>query len=90
MQASLDTSVVISSYLALLKRGSEPKTIAKLEALEGVEVHGAQHGQYILSIELKSVDATYRRATEITRMNGVTTLSLVYCNFEDETLGAIA
>ncbi len=82
-----DEPTVISSYLAMLERGREEEVVAKLEALDGVEVHGLEYGQYVMSIEAGSIDETYNRAAEITRMDGVTVLNFVYCNFEDETLG---
>jgi nitrate reductase NapD len=83
-----DEPTIISSYLALLERGREAEAVAALEALAGVEVHGAELGQYVVTIEAASVGETYERATAITRLPCVTALNLVYCNFEDETLGA--
>ncbi|MDR2035299.1 MAG: chaperone NapD [Coriobacteriales bacterium] len=83
-----DAPVVISSYLALLRKGCEEEVVASMAALEGVEVHGSEHGQYVVTIEADSVDETFERATKITRLEGVTTFSLVHCNFEDEDLGA--
>ncbi len=85
--APVNEPVVISSYLAMLERGREEEVVAELKTLEGVEVHGFEYGQYVISIESSTIDETYSKATEITRMDGVTTLNFVYCNFEDETLG---
>ncbi|MDR2492527.1 MAG: chaperone NapD [Coriobacteriales bacterium] len=76
--------VVISSYLASIEPGRLEEVEARLACYDGVEVHGVEHGQLVVSIEAASLDATYERAVEITRLDGVTTFSLVYCNFEDE------
>lgn len=86
-ECMVDEPTVISSYLAMLERGREEEVVAELERLEGVEVHGVEYGHYVMSIEARTIDETYSKATAITRMDGVTTLNFVYCNFEDETLG---
>ncbi len=83
---STDPPVLISSYLALLKKGDEEKVVSELNALTGVEVHGSEHGFYVVSIEAGSIDETYRLATEITQKSGVTSFNLVHFNFEDESI----
>ena len=86
MVNAADETVVISSYLTIVEAERATEVLAQIEALPGVELHGNEFGQHVVSIEAPSVDETYRRATEISLLPGVVTFSLVYCNFEDETL----
>ena len=78
--------MVISSYViqALPERSEE--VVKALTAYVGVEVHEQIENQLVVSIEAESTDATYELATQLSQMQGVVTVNLVYCNFEDETL----
>jgi nitrate reductase NapAB chaperone NapD len=83
----VDEPCLISSYLAFLSKGRESEVLAQIQAIEGAEVHGCEHNQHVVTIEAASVADTYKKATAITRIEGVITFSLVHFNFEDETLG---
>ena len=80
----MEEPVVISSYLVVFEDEHREEALAKLGAMPGVEVHGSEGGQYVVSIEAPSIDETYDLAVEITKMPGVITFNLVFCNFEDE------
>ena len=79
--------MVISSYLAVIEEPLSDEVLRQLASYPGVEVHGSEFGQYVVSIEAASVDDTYDLAVKLTKMAGISTFNLVYCNFEDETLG---
>ena len=80
--------MVISSYVILTLPERRDEVAEALVAYEGVEVHERIEHSLVVSIEAESTDAAYELATKLTKMPGVATVNLIYCNFEDETLCA--
>jgi len=78
--------MVISSYVIQSLPEQSEQVAKALTAYEGVEVHEQIGDRLVVSIEAESTDATYELATQLSQMQGVVTVNLVYCNFEDETL----
>lgn len=62
----------------------------ELACIEGVEVHGVNGYKIVVTIEADSVDASHATASAFVQIEGVVGVNLVYCNFEDVTLGANA
>lgn len=80
----LDGNVVVSS---LVVETLPPQTAAvadTLSAMEGVEVHETVDHKLVVTIEADSTSASHCVASSFVAVPGVTGVSLVYCNFEDE------
>ncbi|WP_165061791.1 MULTISPECIES: chaperone NapD [unclassified Adlercreutzia] len=71
---------------------TEPKKTRSVEhalsAMNGVEVHETQGEKLIVTIEADSSNASHEIASSFIGVDGVTGISLVYLNCEDEALGA--
>jgi len=78
--------MVISSYVIQAFPERSDEVAQAISAYEGVEVHEQIEDRLVVSIEAESTDATYELATLLSQLQGVVTVNLVYCNFEDETL----
>lgn len=78
--------MVISSYVIDTVPEKREQVASTISVFEGVEIHGHEKHQLIVTIEADSVDATYALATKLSQVDGVLATNLVYCNFEDETL----
>ncbi len=77
-------SVVISSLVVETAPGCAEAAAEALAALPGVEVHEHQGHKLVVTIEAATVEASHGRASSFIQVEGVTGVSLVYCNFEDE------
>ena len=78
--------MIISSYVieAIPDRCAEvSKAVC---AFPGVEVHGQEESRLIVTIEADCLSETQVLAAALSRIEDVTTVKLIYCNFEDETL----
>lgn len=76
--------VVISSLIVECLVEDMERVAQQLVALEGVEVHGQENGQVVITIERETLDESHDLANSITKMSGVTGVSLIYANFEDD------
>ena len=76
--------VVISSLLVDCLPEKREKVAERLAALDGVEVHGQEGGQVVITIERPSLDASHDLANSITQIEDVIGVNLIYVNFEDD------
>ncbi len=79
-----DEPVVISSLVVETAPERAEAVARALAALPGVEVHERQGHKLVVTIEAATVEASHGRASSFIQVEGVTGVSLVYCNFEDE------
>lgn len=65
-----------------------PENMARVEAalaeLDGVEVHGSENGQIVITIERETMSASHDLANSLTQIDGVVAVNLIYANFEDD------
>lgn len=77
--------MVISGLYLETVPGKAAYVAKELEKLEGVEVyHVEKDYKIVLTMELDTVDESYRTADSFKEIDGVLTTCLVYSNFEDE------
>ena len=76
--------VVISSLIVECLPSDADRVADALAALEGVEVHGCEDGQVVITIERETLAESHDLANSFTQMDGVTNVNLVYANFEDD------
>ena len=65
-----------------------PENMARVEealaALDGVEIHGSENGKVVITIEKETTTASHDLANDVTKMDGVLAVNLIYANFEDD------
>ena len=83
-----ELSLVISSLVVETLPGRADGISRALERISGVEVHEVQGCKLVVTIEADSTEASHATASSFAAVEGVASVSLVYVNFEDETLGA--
>lgn len=76
--------VVISSLIVECLPEDMDGVAGALASHEGVEVHGMEAGQVVITIERPTLDESHDLANAITQLDRVTGLSLIYANFEDD------
>ncbi|MDR0501354.1 MAG: chaperone NapD [Coriobacteriales bacterium] len=79
-----EESVVISSVLVETKAASLKDVTTYLAQMPGVQVHSTHGTCLVVTIEAPTIDASYAIATELTAIDGVLNVQLVYANFEDD------
>lgn len=82
--------MVISSLVVETLVARTDAVARELALIEGVEVHEIQGYKIVVTIEADSVEASHATASSFIKIDGVVGVNLVYCNFEDETLGVEA
>ena len=80
--------MVISSLVVETLVERTDAVARELACIEGVEVHEINGYKIVVTIEADSVDASHATASSFIPIEGVVGVNLVYCNFEDVTLGA--
>ena len=78
--------MIISSYVLDTLPDTHDEVARALIGFTGVEIHGREGDKLIVTIEADSLEETYTLATALSNTDNVTTVNLIYCNFEDETL----
>ena len=78
------SSVVISSLVVETAPEYTEELAARLPGLPGVEVHEVMGYKIVVTIEEETVDASHDRANEISFLEGVLNVNLIYLNFEDD------
>lgn len=76
--------VVISSLIVECLAQDTAHVAEALAGLQGVEVHGQENGQVVITIERETLDESHDLANQITKMDGVVNVNLIYANFEDD------
>jgi nitrate reductase NapD len=86
MNATLekDVPVVISSLLVETTLAEVERVAIEVAKAPGVEVHEIHGSSIVVSIEASSINASYKIATSLTAVEGVSGVQLVYANFEDD------
>ena len=82
----LDEPVVISSYLVNTRDGDVQKVADRVTLIGGVEAHQRFAGQFVITIEAASIDASIEAIKEVNATAGVINSVMVYANFEDDPL----
>lgn len=76
--------MVISSLVVETLREHTQSAAEQLADMSGVEVHEINDFKIVVTIEAPSIESSYERASGFIKIEGVTGVHLVYCNFEDE------
>ena len=78
--------MAISSLIVDALPDSHEQVIADLNAIEGVEVQGADEttGRIVVTLEAPSIDESHRIATSFIEIPHVFNVNLVYVSVEDE------
>ena len=76
--------MVISSLVVETLREHTQNAAEQLAAMSGVEVHEINDFKIVVTIEAPSIESSYERASSFIKIEGVTGVHLVYCNFEEE------
>jgi nitrate reductase NapD len=76
--------MVISSLLVDALPGNTEEVLHAIDGIVGAESHGVHGNSIVVSIEAESVRASYAIATELNATDGVSSVQLVYANFEDD------
>ena len=79
-----DVPVVISSLLVEALPTEVQELSREIALVPGVEVHEIHGSSIVISIEASSIDASYKIASSLTAIEGVTGVQLIYANFEDD------
>ena len=74
----------VSSAVIGVARGAMDEVRRRIEALDGVEIHGGDASRLIVTIEGSSTGALGDRLTEINLMPGVLTANMVFEHAEEE------
>lgn len=80
----MEEHVVISSLIVECLEPDTQRVAEALAALDGVEVHGQESGQVVITIERETLTQSHDLANSITNLDGVTNVNLIYANFEDD------
>jgi nitrate reductase NapD len=78
--------VVISSLLVETLPGTTDRVAGEMGRIAGVETHGTHGCAVVVSIEAESVRASQAVAVSLCAMDGVSSVQLVYANFEDDPM----
>ena len=76
--------MVISSLVVETAPEYTDALAVRLPGFDGVEVHEVQGYKIVITIEAETVDASHDIANEISLVEGVLNVSLIYLNFEDD------
>lgn len=76
--------MVISSLVVETIPASTSSIARALALIEGVEVHGVNDNQVVVTIEASTTDASHGIASEFIKIKGVIGINLVYANFEED------
>ena len=76
--------MVISSLVVETLPDKASSAALVLSAIEGVEVHGVNNNQIVVTIEAPTSDASHATASKFINISGVIGINLVYANFEDD------
>jgi nitrate reductase NapD len=76
--------MVISSLVVETLPDSTPAVSQALSSIEGVEVHGLNDNQVVVTIEAETTDDSHTIASSFIKIEGVLGINLVYANFEDD------
>lgn len=79
----MDQPVVISSLVVNVDPAKTQEVIDAINAVEGAEVAEHSEDKLVVVIEKPSLDESHDCAFEMGKIDGVITVSLVYCNFEE-------
>ncbi|SER42124.1 chaperone NapD [Salipaludibacillus aurantiacus] len=80
--------MVISSFIAEFTQKERERVRTELEEFSGVEIHKViDNTKFILTLEKRTLDESYKTADRMSKISGLTHLCLVYTNFEDEVAG---
>lgn len=78
------TTMVISSLVVETLPDSTSAVSQALSSIEGVEVHGLNDNQVVVTIEAETTDDSHTIASSFIKIEGVLGINLVYANFEDD------
>lgn len=78
--------MVISSLVVETAPGKAERVAESIARIEGVEVHEIRGEKVVVTIEAESSAASHGVASSFIGVDGVTGVSLVYLNCEDEAL----
>jgi nitrate reductase NapD len=78
--------MVISSLLVDATPGNTEEVLRIIDGIAGAEAHGIHGNSIVVSIEAESIRASYAIATELHTAEGVSSVQLVYANFEDDPI----
>ena len=76
--------MVISSLVVETLPDSTSAVSQALSSIEGVEVHGLNDNQVVVTIEAETTDDSHTIASSFIKIEGVLVINLVYANFEDD------
>lgn len=76
--------MVISSLIVETLPDSASSVAHSLSSIEGVEVHGINENQVVITIEAPTSDDSHEIASKFIEIKGVLGINLVYANFEDD------
>lgn len=76
--------MVISSLVVETVPGCTEEVAEKLPSISGVEVHGVNDYKIVITIEADTVDESHDIANNISFLDGVLLVNLIYLNFEDD------
>ena len=79
-----DEHVVISSLIIDTLGEKTAQVADALAAIEGVEVHGQENGQVVITIETETLVQSHDLANSLVDIDGVVGVNLIYANFEDD------
>lgn len=78
-------AVVISSLVVECLPEKTESITRELTRFKGVEVHSVEQGcKIVITVESETVDESYAETSKMIGIDGVTGVSLVYVNFEDD------
>ena len=75
---------VISSLVVETVPDCTDAVAEKLASVEGVEVHGVEGHNIVITIEAETVDESHEIASSLIPIPGVFGVNLIYVNFEDD------
>ena len=76
--------VVISSLIIDALPDKLDQVTHALEAIEGVEVHGRDDSQIVITLETETLVQSHDTANSFIGIEGVIGVNLIYANFEDD------
>lgn len=76
--------MVISSLIVEAIPARAQTVMQRLGETSGVEVHGIQDNQIIITIEAETVDTSHEIASSLIGIEGAHNINLIYANFEDD------
>ena len=76
--------MVISSIIIETLENQAKEVAAQLAEIQGIEVHHIEDYKIIITVETETLDDSYALTKDFVNIEGVLTINLVYCNFEDD------